>query len=204
MISVLTELCNVSSEKSCSGQQNGLGRAHCLAGPPAPLSKQNYTFRPDESSISSLSHHMRTQGSDPTHSPGHFMSQWFRSWGSRWKSKVLRIIILIWHVPILFYGLCFQCNRIAAKCASSVLMKPLADHLGHTAEQGDAQIVRAGHLGEMLEEAIKGTWLPVDPRPVLGTQRCLASSPGLGMCTLPTVPTVGPFSRPHFGGAQCC
>lgn len=106
---------------------------------------------------------MRTQGSDPTHSPGDLLSQWFRSWGSWWKSKVLRIIILIWHVPILFYGLCFQCNRVAAKCASSVLMKPLADHLGHTAEQGDAQIVRAGHLGEMSEEAIKGTWLLVDP-----------------------------------------
>lgn len=67
-------------------------------------------------------------------------------------------------MPILFYGLCFQCNRVAGKCTSSVLMKLLADHLGHTAEQGDAQIVRAGRLGELSEAAIKGTWLLVDPR----------------------------------------
>lgn len=47
------------------------------------------------------------------------------------EKMVWGIIILILHLPLLFYGLCFQCNWIAAEQVTSMLMKALVDCLGH-------------------------------------------------------------------------
>lgn len=145
-------------------------------------------FIPDKSAnISSLLAHMKTQvkalsnlapslGDQPTH--------WFGSGGEEgWKKLllILGLLLLMFFSCMYMYccsEVCLQCGHLVTKQATSLLLKPLADHSGHLAEEGTCEAVRASHQWWSLEERLfydetavcptswiqaRGRWLSENP-----------------------------------------
>lgn len=103
--------------------------------------------------VSSLLNHMRTQVNalnEPISSLCDLVNQWFGSWGSWWKKLllILRIIVCICVLSCMrLYSCCgiyLQCSQTAAKRATSMVIKPLADYSETLQKRRMYNIIRVG------------------------------------------------------------
>ena len=154
---------------------------------PMLLSKQCCVFITDEyGNVSSLLNHTRIHVnalSGLTPSVGHLLNQWFRSW---WEKAllILGIIILICVFSYMYmyssYRVCLHGSKMATKQAISMLMRTLADNLGHFLKR---EPVRSG---ECWRRSLRRHV------PWAGPKWLEASTPSpvLGLCVLPAIPAV--------------
>lgn len=148
----------------------------------------------DESAnILTLLNHMRTwlnALSDPTLSIGDLINQWFRSWGSWGKKKLLILGVII----LVFFFLLGM--SILLLCPASSTAGELPNNSFYASESPcwllrthcrrgkRCKIIRAPPGGRLLEDVIKRTWQALTYRLDSGILRLFTSSPDLGTCIL--------------------
>lgn len=76
-------------------------------------------------------------------------------------------------VPILLLWIVFPCSQLATKWATCLILKPLADHSGHSAEEGSVWDCKSR---SWWWRHCSRTWLLPDPRARSGTEWTLLTT----------------------------